>query len=971
MSGTVSRAATFLGSLGVDTHIAYTDGGYANIANVGADLAYLGITYVRDGISNGVNGSAPLSSYIALAEQGIKFTMIVGGGGNITTAALNSTLALIGELNTAVPGSVIAVEGVNEINNSLTEYNGVGGITGAVALQKDLYAAVHASPALSGVAVDYFTGYDAGNVPVGPDPATTPGLADYDTQHPYPQNGAAPAAWVAPAQTLPNEAGGIGPAVYTETGYSTNLALQGAVNEDVQAKYSLDLLMDTFKDGISQTYLYQVMDAYQQGSPQGDDGFGLFDTSNAPKEAATAIHDLTTILADKGANAASFTTGNLNYSLNGMPSTGNSELLEKSDGTFDLVLWAEPQIWNAATQTEITAPASAVGVSLGATYASVSVFDPLLGTSPIATYTNVSQIAVSPTDHPLIIQVGPTVVATTTAAAPPTTPVTATPTTITLGSGSQTIALAMSEDAYQGNAQFTVSVDGVQVGGTQSLTALHSAGQTQTVNVEGNWAAGTHTVTVDFLNDIFGGSATTDRNVYVAGATLNGTAVSGSALTMLSGGAQSFSVAIPAATTTTTPPASTTSSTTTTGTSTSGTSTSTTTTPSTITLGSGSQTIALAMSEDAYQGNAQFTVSVDGVQIGGTQSLTALHSAGQSQTVDVEGNWAAGAHTVTVDFLNDLYGGSSDTDRNIYVAGATLNGTAITGSALTMLSGGAQSFTATVPTATTTTTASSGTSSTSTSTTTPSTGTTASTGSGSTPSTGTVTLGSGPDTLALQMSEDAYQGDAQFTISVNGTQIGGVQTASASHAAGQSQTFDILGNFSGANTVSIDFLNDLYGGTATTDRNLYETGATINGQTINGSALTEMGGGAMSFAFKGTTDSTSTASSPVVLNLAEDAFQGNAQFIYAIDGGTASAPQTVTALNASGQSQAFSLGDLSAGSHQISVSFINDLYDGTADTDRNLYVTGIDVGGTPAANTTASILGDWTTNFTVTVPSHS
>jgi hypothetical protein len=62
------RAADFLGTLGVDTHIPYTDGGYASIANIEADLNYLGVSSVRDGISTGVNGSAPFSSYVTLAQ---------------------------------------------------------------------------------------------------------------------------------------------------------------------------------------------------------------------------------------------------------------------------------------------------------------------------------------------------------------------------------------------------------------------------------------------------------------------------------------------------------------------------------------------------------------------------------------------------------------------------------------------------------------------------------------------------------------------------------------------------------------------------------------------------------------------------------------------------------------------------------------------------------------------------------------
>lgn len=102
--------------------------------------------------------------------------------------------------------------------------------------------------------------------------------------------------------------------------------------------------------------------------------------------------------------------------------------------------------------------------------------------------------------------------------------------------------------------------------------------------------------------------------------------------------------------------------------------------------------LVLMMSEDAYQGDAQFTVSVDGKQIGGTLTAIASHAAGQSQAFAVAGQFAAGLHTVSVAFLNDAYGGTAATDRNLYVVGAALNGAPLAGVALAMLSGGAQSF---------------------------------------------------------------------------------------------------------------------------------------------------------------------------------------------------------------------------------------------------------------------------------------
>jgi hypothetical protein len=92
-------------------------------------------------------------------------------------------------------------------------------------------------------------------------------------------------------------------------------------------------------------------------------------------------------------------------------------------------------------------------------------------------------------------------------------------------------------------------------------------------------------------------------------------------------------------------------------------------------IGGGSDTLLLKVSEDAYKGDAQFTVSVDGEQLGGTFTATTLHSPGGSQSLAFKGDFGAGAHTVAVQFLNDAYAGTAATDRNLYVNDIVYNGT--------------------------------------------------------------------------------------------------------------------------------------------------------------------------------------------------------------------------------------------------------------------------------------------------------
>jgi hypothetical protein len=678
MSTTVMRSSAFLNTLGVNTHLPYTDGGYANISNVIADIKYLGVDQVRDGISDGSNGSAPLSSYIAVAQAGVHFTFITEA---TTTATLQADIALVDQVNKAVPGSVTAVEGPNEINNQPITYNGVGGLQGALNLQTALYSMVHSDPNLSGVAVDYFTGYGNGGLAMGPDTATTPGLADYDNQHPYPNQGDAPEQWVNRTQALPNATSPTTPAVYTETGYNTDGGTSGGVNQDVQANYTLDLLMDDAKAGIVHTDLYQLMDAYQPGSPQGDDGFGLFDPSNAPKEAATAIHNLTTILADTGSKAATFTTTPLNYSVSGLASTGNSMELQKSNGATDIVMWNEPQIWNESKGTEITSPTDAVTLNLGATYQKVEVFDPLSSTVAVETLSNVSSVSLGLTDHPLIVEVEPQTGTTPPVTTPPVTtppvttppvttppvttppvttppvttppvttppvttppvttpPVTTPPVTtppVTTPPTTDTLALNVSEDAYGSNAEFTVSVDGKQVGGDYTTHVVQSSGDAGTFLLKGDWSSGVNDVQVKFINDA---TSVPPSNLEVQSIAYNGVTDVGTSADLVSGDSDTFAVG-----------------------------------GTTGTMPGPADTLTLNLSEDAWKGDADFVLYIDGKAVTTPQVVTALHNANQTQGFTFTGNWGAGTHTVGVAFVNDAYGGTTTTDRNLYINGVTVNG---------------------------------------------------------------------------------------------------------------------------------------------------------------------------------------------------------------------------------------------------------------------------------------------------------
>jgi len=219
-----------------------------------------------------------------------------------------------------------------------------------------------------------------------------------------------------------------------------------------------------------------------------------------------------------------------------------------------------------------------------------------------------------------------------------------------------TLDIAVAEDAWAGDAQFTVSVDGKPAGGAQTAHVLHSTHDDGHVLLTGNWGAGQHDVRIAFINDAWGGTATTDRNLYIDSIALNGTTYAGTSGAFLANGSKDFLVG-----------------------------------------GSTSKGVAapdklvLHLSEDAWAGDAQFTVSVDGKTLDTAEAVTALHASGTSQDFAFTGSFGAGPHDVGVSFLNDAWGGTAATDRNLYVTSASFDGHSYAGASL--LSNGTAHFT--------------------------------------------------------------------------------------------------------------------------------------------------------------------------------------------------------------------------------------------------------------------------------------
>ena len=148
------------------------------------------------------------------------------------------------------------------------------------------------------------------------------------------------------------------------------------------------MYLDQFKRGWSYTSVYLLRDRTDEG---GNQQFGFYRPDYTPRKAGDYLHNLTTILADNGTLRRS---GKLDYSIPEQPATVHDLLLQHSNGTFQLVVWGE------RVKGEDT-----VTVHLGGTHTSVKVYDPTVGTEPVQTRKDTNSLALTLTDHPLIIAI--------------------------------------------------------------------------------------------------------------------------------------------------------------------------------------------------------------------------------------------------------------------------------------------------------------------------------------------------------------------------------------------------------------------------------------------------------------------------------------------------------------------------------------------------------------------------------------
>ena len=425
LAAATSAVATndFLNSVGVVS--TFPDRGQP-LAKTIEMVRYCGFRWVRAGIEGlSDNGPTTIQTFLDLHRKtGVRLSWGMGSGGTDVKKLVNTATVL------AEAGALLALEGNNEPNNWGVTYQGEKGggrepsWMAVAKLQRDMYQAVKSDPVLAKYPVWSISdpGAQRDNVglqflmiPPGAKTLMPDGTkyADYANMHNYIYHPNSPRpmdnqAWNAADPTAASKVDGlfgnfgvtwargfrgytqeqlnILPRVTTETG----AFIGGPITEQMHGLNLMSIYLAQFKRGFGHTSVYLLRDRTDEG---GNQSVGFYRPDYTPREAAVYLHNLTSILTDKGTLAK---PGQLDFAIANQPATVHELLLQHSDGTFQLVVWGE----RLAGRDHVT-------VQFAVRHPSVKIYDPTLGTEPVQTLTDITSIDLTLSDHPIVIVIPP------------------------------------------------------------------------------------------------------------------------------------------------------------------------------------------------------------------------------------------------------------------------------------------------------------------------------------------------------------------------------------------------------------------------------------------------------------------------------------------------------------------------------------------------------------------------------------
>ena len=203
----------------------------------------------------------------------------------------------------------------------------------------------------------------------------------------------------------------------TETGYEEKIQDQHnkyLVTRQTKAKYLPRIYANYYLQGqIEKSFLYELIEPIENRTE-----FGIIDTNLQPTPAYYGIKNMISLLGEAEWNEKTqswqypdFEASSLKYTLEGDNTDLKHLLLQKSDGTFYLLLWQEVYAYDDRRGKDIVNPARPIKLKLdGAVIEKANKYllynesNPAAELAPLETWTDVSSISLSVPDHILVLE---------------------------------------------------------------------------------------------------------------------------------------------------------------------------------------------------------------------------------------------------------------------------------------------------------------------------------------------------------------------------------------------------------------------------------------------------------------------------------------------------------------------------------------------------------------------------------------
>lgn len=397
--GPLFRADDVVDAFGVNVHFDYTGSVYDTKYSALRDrLTELGIRHIRSGYSA---NTTVQNRYQELGGLGIGM-MLTNVDGIERTSWINS--------RNANGAKIEALESPNEwdqkgtgwqtaitayVKSLFNTYTGDGGTNPLPFLGPAFANTRDSAGSLAAVFTDAVNYLDVGN------------LHDYNGA--MAPEGAGGAGWgisVSSAITRYQALSGTAKGIWaTECGnrLSGGVVGQSAVTQRAAAKYALRTVLNHLLNGISRSYLYQLIE-----NGTGYD-YGLLnnDGTVTARPAFTAIKNFLSLIADPG---PAFTAPTLAYQLGWDVASINYLTIAKRDGSYWLAVWQGVQSAvdagaNDGNIANIEPARVSATLSLPSGITLARVYEPTFsGTTPVNTYVNPSSIVLSVPDHVMLVE---------------------------------------------------------------------------------------------------------------------------------------------------------------------------------------------------------------------------------------------------------------------------------------------------------------------------------------------------------------------------------------------------------------------------------------------------------------------------------------------------------------------------------------------------------------------------------------